>query len=358
MPPYGLRVRPREIFSVSHPCPLVHVAPAEQPASVPEIAEILFPAYTVHDGRVSLAGCAFEDRLVLQLVYQHDNQTLEVYLNSEGKEVDGQPIVQDRQAKLVPLPGPPNPLQVDLERLLAAGNRLALDRLPAGASLELVACRAIWCKYVEGKLRFAIAAASMDLPFSGWTRTLSAPPFVCSHTGAATFRLAATDDGRIAAAERIETCAETGRRLLSTELVRCAVSGRRVSSELVEACPITGRRLLRSELVQCGACRQRVSPQAVERNQCQACRRLKAVTKADPRMARLLHEHPALDRWRRWRISETSCVYVLVATGWLTRLLVVVDKESLELRHIATGGRLSSRWTEVEPAQFAYVLRE
>ena len=140
--------------------------------------------------------------------------------------------------------------------------------------------------------------------------------------------------------------------------MRCAVTGRRVSPELADVCPISGRRLLRTEFVRCGSCRQRVSPQVMERNQCQACRRLKAVTKADPRMARLLHEHPTLDRWRHWRMSETSRVYVLVATGWLNRLLVVVDKESLELRHMATGGRLSAHWTAVEPAQFGYVLRE
>ena len=164
---------PERALSVPQPCPLIHVAPAEQPTSVAEIAEILFPAYTVDDGRVSLAGCALEDRLVLQLVYQHDGQTLEVYLNWQGKEVDGQPIVQDRQMKLLPLADPPDRLDADLERLLAAGSRLAEERLPAGASVELVCCKAVWCKYVEGKLRFAIAAASMDLPFSGWTRTLS-----------------------------------------------------------------------------------------------------------------------------------------------------------------------------------------
>jgi hypothetical protein len=299
-----------------------------------------------------------EDRLVLQLVYAYDNQRLEVYLNCEGKEVDGQPIAQGGEVKFVPLPGPPDHLEADWERLLAAGSRIAGERLPAGASADLVSCRAIWCKYVEGKLRFAIAAASIDLPFSGWTRTLLPPPFVCPHTGAATFRLGATVDGRIAAAERIEACAETGRRMLSTELVRCAVTGRRVSPELAEACPISGRRLLRSEMVQCESCHQRVSPQVIERNQCTACRRSKAVKKADPRMARLLHEHPALDRWRRWRMSETSRVYVVVATGWLRRLLVVVDKETLELRHMATGGRLSHRWAEVEPAQYVYVLRE
>ena len=349
---------PREVSFVLQPCSPIHVAPAEQPTSVPEIAEILYPAYTVNDGRVSLAGCALEDRLVLQLVYEFGGQRLEVYLNSEGKETDGQPFSLQREMKLLSLANPPSRLEADCERLLAAGSRLAGDRLPAGASVDLVCCRAIWCKYVDGKLRFTIGAASIDLPFSGWTRTLSPPPFVCPHTGAATFRLAATDDGRIAAAERIEVCSETGRRLLSTELVRCAVTGRRVSPELTEACPISGRRLLRIEMVQCPSCRQHVSPQVVERNLCKACRRLKMVKKADPRMARLLHEHPALDRWRRWRMSETSRVYVLVATGWLKRLLVVVDKETLELRHMATGSRLSHRWAAVESAQFAYVLRE
>ena len=343
---------------MSQPSLLIHVAPADQPTSVPEIAEILFPAYTVDDGRVSLAGCALEDRLIMQLVYEHGSQRLEIHLNLEGKEVDGQPIAQDREIKFAELTNPPDCLEADLERLLAAGSRLAEEQLPAGTNVELACCRAIWCKYVEGKLRFAISGTSIELPFSGWTRTLSPPPFLCPRTGAATFRLAVTDDGRIAAAERIEACAETGRRLLSTELIRCAATGRRVSPELAEVCPISGRRLLRTEMVQCGSCRQRVSPQVVERNQCQACRRLKAVEKADPRMARLLHEHPTLDRWWHWRMSETSRVYVLVAAGWLKRLLVIVDKETLELRYMATGNRLSPRWNEVEPAQFAYVLRE
>ncbi len=339
---------------------ICHAAPARQPASVPEIAEILFPAYNFADegGRVSLAGCALEDRLVLQLVYTHGGQPLEVYLNREGKEVDGQPIVHDQKLELMPLRGPPADAEFEAENLLATGGRLAEDRLLNGNGLELVSAKAVWCKHVDGKLRFTIGAASVDLPFSGWTRTLAPPPFVCPQTGAATFRLAITDDGRIAAAERVEACAETGRRMLSTELVRCAVTGRRVSPDLVESCPVSSRRLLRSELVACAACGQQVSPLVLERGLCQACRRMKAVKKADPRMARVLHEHPLLDRWRRWRMGETARVYVLAASRWWKRLLVVVDKETLELRHVAAGHRLSASWTAVEPAQYAYVLRE
>jgi hypothetical protein len=345
-------------ISVPHPCHVIHLAPDKQPASVAEIAEILFPAYTVVDGRVSLAGCALEDRLVLEFIYEHNGQKLEIYLSSEGKETDGQPIAKQRDLKLVAVACPSERIESGWERLLAIGNRVAEERLPVGASPELLECRAIWCKFVEGKLRFSIASASVDLPFSGWTRSLSPPPFLCPHTGATTFRIASTDDGRLAAAERIEVCAETGHRLLSTELVRCAVTGRRVSPELTDTCPVSNRRLLRTEMVRCASCNQRVSPQVLERNLCQACRRMKTVKKADPRMARLLHEHPALDRWRRWRISETSRVYVLVALGFLKRLLVVVDKETLELRHMATGSRFSHRWSTVEPGQYVYVLRE
>ncbi len=110
-----------------------HVAPAEQPTTVPEIAGILFPAYHLDDGRVSLAGCAVEDRLVLQLVYECGSQTVEIYLNAEGKEVDGQPVAGEREPKLVAVQNPPDLLESQREQILAAGSRLAHDRLPAEA---------------------------------------------------------------------------------------------------------------------------------------------------------------------------------------------------------------------------------
>ena len=127
--------------------------------------------------------------------------------------------------------------------------------------------------------------------------------------------------------------------------------------ELVETCPVSGRRVVGSQMVECRTCRQRVSPATTQWNQCAACRGLQPVSKADPRVARLLHEHPPLDRWSSWRISETATVYVLTAAGWLKRLLVVVDKTSLELRHLATGSRLLAGWHPVDPDQYEHVLR-
>jgi hypothetical protein len=335
---------------------LTHVVPADQPQSVAEVAARLFPAYTVDEGHVSLAGCSLEDRLFLRLGFRDGDRTCEIFLNGEGQEVDEEPV--RGLAECPPLGRAPQPLGPEIERLMAGGTRLAEEHLPGGAALELADSTAVWCKFADGKLRFTIGAAAVDLPFSGWARGLQAPPFVCQYTGESTYHLAATDDGRIVAAERIETCAETGRRLLSSELVTCSATGRRVAAELVEACPVSGRRLLQSTMVHCGTCRQRVSPAALERNQCLACRKLKRVSKADPRMARLFDEHPPLDRWPRWRIAETARVYVLVASGWLRRLLVVVDKESLELRLLATGSRLTAAWQVVEPAQYPHVLRE
>jgi hypothetical protein len=338
-------------------CPITHAAPADQLQSVQQITELLYPAYTVDEGRVSLAGCSIEERLLLQLCFLHVGRPMEIYLHADGKESDGEPITGPGPVHLTPLSESPAPLGPEVERLVAAGTRLAEERLPPASEPQLVAATAVWCKYVEGKLRFTIGEAVLDFPFSGWMRWLAPPRIVCPYTGVPTFHLAATDDGRIAAAEQIAPCAVTGRRMLATELITCSVTGQRVSPELIEVCPVSSRRLLRARMVACALCHQRVSPAVVERGICLTCRRLKRVDKAEPRMARVLHEHPPLDRWRHWRIGETARVYVLTAQGWLKRLLVVVDKESLELKFMATSGRFLRRWDAIDPAQYAYALK-
>ena len=50
-------------------------------------------------------------------------------------------------------------------------------------------------------------------------------------------------------------------------------------------------------------------------------------------------------------------MYVLTAHGWLKRLLVVVDKESLELKYVATGSRFLRRWDAIDPAHYADALK-
>ena len=68
-------------------------------------------------------------------------------------------------------------------------------------------------------------------------------------------------------------------------------------------------------------------------------------------MARLLGEYPALDHWGRWKIFETSRVYILTAVRLVSRLLLVVEKQTLQPQRVATAGRFSSVWTNASDLQ-------
>ena len=335
-----------------------HVMPADQPTSVHQITERLFPAYTIDGGSVHLAGCLLEDRVFLRLTFRQGDSSVEICLDDAGREVEGRLIQSLGMTETVRLQTPRELAGPQIGRLIECGTRLVEQRFRQLGLPELVSTEVLWCKFAEGKLRFTVGEEVAELPFSGWTRPLEPPPFVCPYTGRRTFHLAATDDGRIVAADQIETCDETGRRLLHDDLVTCSATGRRVVPELTTTCPVGGQRVLRREMVECGTCRQLVSPKSLEGKECGACRSLRPVHKADPRMARLLDEHPRLDRWKKWRISETASVYILVAVGWFHRLLVVADKDSLELKLLATGPRFFSGWRVAEPSQYDYVLRE
>lgn len=345
-------------FALESTSDVIHIAPADQPTSVHQLTDRLFGAYTIDNGKVHLAGCQLEDQLFLRLIANCGDDLREIYLDAQCREVPSDQIAAMGMRQTVKLAKPPKDAAADIRRLAEAGTRLARQRLGLEGSSEPVQVAALWCKFAEGKLRFTFGEYSADLPFAGWTRMLAAPPFVCPYTGQTTFHLAATDDGRIAAAQHVQTCDETGQRVLVAELVTCSVTGRRVLATLGETCSLTGQPVLRRIMDQCLTCRQRVSPATIQRGQCAACRRLQRVSKADPRMARLLDEHPPLDRWRRWSLAETATVYIVVATAWFKRLLVVADKESLEIKVLATGNRLTRGWRVVDPVQYAFVLRE
>ena len=230
------------------------------------------------------------------------------------------------------------------------------ERYAVQGKIEMVAAVLAWCKRAEGKLRFTIGEQLAELPFSGWARSLTPPPFLCPLTGTASLHIAATDDGRITVAEEIERCAESGRRVLRRELTRCSVTGKLLLSDYVITCPVTGEPVAQKSLLVCGECRETVNPKCIESGRCGACRNRREVSKDDPRMARVLGEHPPLDRWRGWKMAETANAYNLTAAGLLKRLLLIVDKQSLQLRHVATGNRLSSTWTPVAPEQYRQAM--
>ncbi len=315
--------------------PILHAVPTAQPVSVAHLAHRLLPAYTVDGGRVHLAGCTLEDRPLARLSYQVDGQPLDLYVDADGQSVDAAQVEALGLPQSAPLAKPPQAGAVLLDRLLTIGLPSAELRF----AREPLTITTLWCKYAEGKLRFSFGHHGCDLPFAGWAQTLQPPPYRCPHTGIATFHLAQLDDGRIVAYEAVGRCAETGCLVLQGELASCAATGRQVLAVLTKVCPVTGQPVLSTAMVTCDCCGQVVSSAALQRGRCCACRNLKAVGKADPRLARVLHAHSALNRWGNWRIAETPVVYVLTASAWLKRLLLVIDKESLELRTVTQAGR-------------------
>ncbi|MDZ7620143.1 MAG: hypothetical protein U1E05_24340 [Patescibacteria group bacterium] len=336
---------------------LPHAAPADQPHGVSEIAARLLSAYTVDDGSVHLAGCQLEDRPFLRLQFEGADGPVTRFVSMRGKPLDPGRVTELGLWQLVDLPRPPQRLGGRFEAEVQAAVEAARQFDSAIAVLPPVSTTAVWCKHVDGKVRFSVGEVSADLPFAGWARSIEPPPYPCLATGTTTFHLAATDDGRLVAADQLQRCGETGRLLPKGELVTCAATGLRVAASQTRTCPVSGDRVLARMMVRCEICRQEVAPGSVTKGVCFACRSLQKVRKADPRLARLLDEHPVLDRWRHWRIAETAEVYILSARRWLTRLMLVVDKESLHLRFMATAsGPFGLRG--VSPEQYEYVLRD
>ena len=371
---------------------LAEAMPAGQPDGVHQLADRLYAAYRVDSGTAHLAGCMLEDRLIARFTHRPEKtdakspqDAIDVYTDHEGHPLTDE-IVESLRLGDLNRPDDVGRLgDGELARLVELGlgliggaahgeqfqkaglhNRMTGDGSPkepdgwnsssAASCARLQKVTAIWCKYASGKLRFTIGDVTAEVAFAGWARSLRPPPISCPQTGSATFHLAATEDGRIAAAEEIAACDETGRRLLRRELVRCSVTEKLVVPEVTETCPVSGKRVLRRAMAPCAMCGQHVSPSTLDQGRCAACRGLAPVTLADPRLVRVLDEHPGLDRWRGWRMSETASVYILVANGWIERLLVVVDRRTIEPLCIAHGTRLRNDWELVASERWSDLL--
>jgi hypothetical protein len=255
--------------------------------------------------------------------------------------------------KTPPLPSARS--QEDL--LIAAGKRDVQSFAGAKGTLEIdpsaepLAVALVWVKQATGRLQFTIGDHSALLPFHGWAAALSPPPFVCPHSGNPTYHIAATDDGRIVAAEAIETCARSGRRVLTSELSTCSVTGQRVLPQFTRPCPISGQRALEDQFGVCGRCRQQVTRVVMRRGVCAGCRSLAAVAADDPRVIWLVSEYPRLGRWKRWKLSETAAFFIAQGATLWRQLLLVMDKETLAPLYAAARGRLRKAWYPLDPTE-------
>lgn len=333
-----------------------HAAPADQPQSVHQLTGRLFDAYRVDGGSVRLAGCTLDDRLFLRCDYNNESPPRSLFLDERLQPVRPELVGELGMDHVVVLASPPKRCQEDLDRICAAlHERSGLAEAAAGG---MPVVTAVWVKFAEGRLRFDIGEQATELAFAGWARSLKPPAWICPASGQATFHLAATDDGRIVAAEALARCEMTGRTVTASDLTTCAATGKNVLHELTVVCPVSEQRVLSASLIACSTCNQAVAPLALIDGRCTACRSLASVGPDDPRMARILSEHPEWDRWRRWRLAETTAVYILTCSRWLRSLLLVVDRQTLELKHLAVGNRIFGGWEPLSADQWPLVISE
>ena len=366
--------------------------PAEQPVAVKDITARLFAAYRVDEGRVHLGGCQLTDYPFLRLSFvvqkkdwapddgTHENgptadspennspknndreEVRHVFVAHDGSSVSAQLAEDLGLLAIEPIVKlPPRIDDAALQALITAGRRVAAQtassRDPNATSIDPAVVALVWVKHASGKLHFTIGETTVTLPFSGWAKLLRAQPYTSGASGASSFHLAATDDGRIDTFDQIATCQHSEKRVLQQELVTCSVTGKHVLEEFTETCPVSGKPCLIEEFAICPVCQQRVSTRVLEQSACTACRQLAKIKNDDPRLVWILGEHIGLDRWKHWKLSETKHVYVAEASGWTKRLRVVVDKETLAVRYLATGSRFTSSWSPVAEPNRAEILR-
>lgn len=321
---------------------------SEQPNSVQPIAGKLFSAYQVDDGHIQLAGCQLDDHWVCRATYREGRNA---YYNSMGDQLPDALVASIGLQNLSKRTGAAEISAGQSADAIAIALERASDGGESPVSIAIAPCR-----HVSGKIRFTIGNMSWDLPFSGWANGFAPPPFICPHSGMASFHVSSTDDGRIVAAEALATCHRSGRRLLRNEFVQCAVTGVCLLPEYAVHCPVTEEVVEQSCVVECRRCRQWVSPHALREEICAACWNLRPIAAADPGWLKLTAEYPGLSAWRRWRMSETSQVYILAGQGVWQRLLAVIDRRTLHCRYMATANRWPAVWKELSAEQARELL--
>ncbi len=329
--------------------------PAKQPDAVHEFSDRMFQAYQVDAGQIHLAGCHLTDVPFVRLTFLGKDDPTEVehfFLTAEGLPVSPELLEELRLADVRTLGDhPPACGRRATESILQRAETSLASR-----DLRFIAATLIGAKWADGSLQFDIADQSAPLEFSGWTTTLSPPPFHCDASGFDTFHVAAIDDGRIVAAEAIATCEESGKKVLACEMETCCVTGKKVDGALTAACPVTGDPALATEFAECSDCLQKASKKGLVRGVCGLCRSMERLPSGDPRRLRLTKQYPALAKFRQFRQAESDGVSRLEAIGSWRRILVVTEQEGDKLLAVATRSRFSSRWQQVPKADWPALL--
>ncbi len=344
----------RRIGSID--APLV-ARPLNRPLALHEITPQLFDAYTIEGGQMHVAGCRISDRMFAICSFvgnSPDAQVRQTVVDSEGRPVESELV--ERLGLLESGPcgiHPPRMTQHDAIDTVDHARHAARQLRELGDLHSVVIVLSRWA---TGAVEFEVADTTTRVEFADWAAQLTPPPIVGPQTGMPSYHLATTHDGRLAAIEQLANSDETGHRLLKSELTNCASTGKLVERKLCIECPVTGELSLKSAFAKCETCQQTVSRATLVTGECGCCRGRSAASKAESPLSDLLQKFPLLANHRRFKLGQSRDVYVLEAIGMWQRLLVVVDRTSLDPLHIATGTPFTRQWNGRGKSEWAKLL--
>lgn len=327
---------------------VIHLSPVEQAVRVTDISDKILSAYEVDNGQKRLAGCTIEDRPILRVSYLDNDSLLHLHFLADGRPVDDELADHLKLDHVLPHERQREWGTIDdvVYRWIESA-RSQIDRD------DFLSASMVWCKYAIGKVELSVEESSVQVGFEGWSTlladgTLVAPPYTCPDTGIDSYHLGVDDEGHLTGVEALARCADTGQCLLTTRMTTCPDTKITALDQFFEACAVTGERVHHSAISDCSVCRQDVRINQLYHQMCPTCRGLKTVRKVDPTIARILGEYPQLDRWKKWRLSEGNKCCVLVGSRLFQRVLLVMDREDLQIKRAARGSRFGRTWTDVE----------
>ena len=121
-----------------------HYAPVDKPTSVHEIAGRLFPAYTVANGMLHMAGCSLEDRLFVRLDFRRNDFQTAIHVDREGNEVDDTLIDLLGMTDTAKTPVPPCFVPDQVARSVECGIQIAQRRWADLGADDLLSTTLLW----------------------------------------------------------------------------------------------------------------------------------------------------------------------------------------------------------------------
>jgi hypothetical protein len=331
--------------------------PLDRPLALHEITPQLFQAYTVDGGQMHVAGCRIEDRVfVVCSVPDSDDPTRiwQYVVDDQGHKI-AEPLVE-RLGLLATGPCGGHPPRVSRDQLQHAQQLAQAAVSLAEVERPLHSAVIVLPRWASGAVEFELGDERARVEFADWAADLS-PPAICGpQTGVATYHLAATSDGRLAAFEQLAVSDVTGHRLLKHELVTCASTGQLVEPELTRHCPVSGQASLDSAFAVCDTCGESVSRVALAGGTCRCCRELAPLVRDSTQLAELLRQFPRLAKFRNLKTGQSERVVVIQATGLWQRLLVVTDRETAQPVRVATATALSRSWNVANRSDWPRLL--